>query len=113
MPGEFIETPRPFQQTVPSTPFQNLNKSSIPGAPIKPHESLIFLGAPPDSPINLNITDTPSNNQSFAGLPRRSTRDKKQTDPGDGMVPNTQRYRANTVQFEPKTFKQAMTSDDH
>lgn len=29
------------------------------------------------------------------------------------MVLNTERYRANAVQFEPKTFEQAMKSDDH
>ncbi|KAI1004621.1 hypothetical protein K3495_g3593 [Podosphaera aphanis] len=29
------------------------------------------------------------------------------------MVPNTQRYRANALQLEPATLKQAMKSDDH
>ncbi|KAI1005456.1 hypothetical protein K3495_g2757 [Podosphaera aphanis] len=111
MPGNFVETPRSCQQPLPFTPIQAGIKSIPPVAPKKPQESFIFLGVPPVPPINLESTESSSSNH--VDLPRKSTREKRQAKPGDGMVPNTQRYRANAVQLEPATFKQAMKSDDH
>ncbi|KAI0993872.1 hypothetical protein K3495_g14312 [Podosphaera aphanis] len=113
MPVNFAETPRPHIVPLPFTPVQSSNQSIPQDAPRKPHESFILQNISPVPPINFQPTQSLSANQINVNLPRRSTREKKQENPGDGMVPNTQQYRANAVQFEPKTFKQAMKSVGH
>ncbi|KAI1004256.1 hypothetical protein K3495_g3954 [Podosphaera aphanis] len=113
MPGNFAETPRPHLGPLPFTPVQSSNQSIPQDSPRKPYESFILHNISPVPPINFQPTQSLSTNRLNVNLSSRSTREKKQANPGDGMVPNTQQYRANAVQFEPKTFKQAMKSVDH
>ena len=55
-------------------------------------------------PDNESLNDTQS---------RKSTRITRPPDFGQGIVPNSQRFQANAVKFEPNTFNQAMNSDDN
>ncbi|POS87834.1 hypothetical protein EPUL_000747 [Erysiphe pulchra] len=92
VPGTFVETPSLPRQSNPSTPAPQELNPITPNAPKKPNENFILL----DKEI----------------LPRRGSRERKQADPGEGMVPNTQKYKAYAVRVEPKTYNQAMKSND-
>ncbi|KAI0996012.1 hypothetical protein K3495_g12169 [Podosphaera aphanis] len=46
------------------------------------------------------------------GAIRKSNRERKQADPGPGMVPNNQRYQAHAVVVEPISYQQAIQAND-
>lgn len=107
IPGNFIESPPKFQEITSSTPFQS-NINLNPPAPKKPHESVIWVGTPVPDPIDFN----PIQNEVENHLQRKSARGRKQTDFGPEMVSNIHKYQANSVKLEPKSYLQAMKSDD-
>lgn len=113
IPGKYIETPRLEKQSPPLTPLNSSTSFNNTNAPKKPNENFILLGAPPIPSINLQNDKSSGNSNSKEDLPRRSNRERKPANPGENMVPNTQRYQAYAVRVEPNTYHQAMKSNDH
>ncbi|KAI0994197.1 hypothetical protein K3495_g13985, partial [Podosphaera aphanis] len=95
LPGTFTETPEPILypnslfNPLPQTPSTQFGLPT-PGAPRRKRQAY---------------------NQEL-GVIRKSSRERRQADPGPGMVPNTQRYQANAVTVEPTTYQQAIQSND-
>lgn len=112
VPGNFVETPSFPQQSYPNTPAPQELNPTTPHAPKKPNESFILLGAPPVPPIDLQSESSSAYHEDKENFPRRSSRERKQADPGEGMVPNSQKYQAYAVRVEPNTYHQAMKSND-
>ena len=91
IPGPFIETDDMSQNPSPQTP------ADLSIEPLAPRD------AHPERHDELDSLPIPL---------RRATRERRQADPGPGMVPSTQRYRANVVMVEPLTFKHATQAID-
>lgn len=88
LPGTFVETPRMSRRISPVTPSLQDSIRISPGAPKKPHENLILQGLPPLLPISLKAMQPLGQDSSHDQLPRRSTREKRQTnhDPTPGIT---------------------------
>ncbi|KAI0999444.1 hypothetical protein K3495_g8749 [Podosphaera aphanis] len=81
----------------------NRDINPLPQTPFSQNTGLTALAAPRKKrpPFNPEL-----------GAIRQSNRERKQADPGPGMIPNTQRYQAHAVAVEPISYQQAIQANE-